>query len=69
MLLGWVQILGRATALAIAQGLDICMPLSEILLQLFPTLPYKWHGRPGLMYAWCLKQWCEAMLCRGLIIT
>ncbi len=24
-----------------------CMPLSEILLQLFPTLPYKWHGAPG----------------------
>ncbi len=27
------------------------MPLSEILLQLFPTLPYKWHRRPGLHLA------------------
>ncbi len=25
------------------------MPLSEILLQLFPTLPYKWHGALGLI--------------------
>ncbi len=24
------------------------MPLSEILLQLFPTLPYKWHRALGL---------------------
>ena len=25
------------------------MPLSEILLQLFPTLPYKWHRALGLL--------------------